>query len=105
MSYVAMHFVKVNGKMYTEGEIIDEPMDEAKVARLIAHGAIREETAPVQEAPKEEAPAAPVKKKRAAKTKPEPKAEPETEADEEAEAPEIDVLDGIVGAKRKKATR
>ena len=90
MSYVAMHFVKINGRMYTQGEIIDEVMEESKKLRLLEHGAIHE-IAPV---PQPETIMIPIKEKTAEKTIPE---EPAEEADDAADAPEIDIMDGIVG--------
>ena len=63
MSYIAMHFVKINGRMYTQGEIIDEVMEESKKLRLLEHGAIHE-IAPV---PQPETIMIPIKEKSAEK--------------------------------------
>lgn len=56
MSYIALHYVKVNGRMYMPAEIIDSPVDSAVAERLIGKGAIREEApsvSPVHEEARE----------------------------------------------------
>lgn len=103
--YIARHYVRVNGKMFTPGEVITEAIPNDKAIRLAALNAIdRIEAAPIQnergpapdgkqEDDKRED-AAPV-----ASGLPEPEEDDDTddaEDEEEAEAPEIDVTDGIV---------
>lgn len=94
--YIAKHYVRVNGKMYTRGEAIPDGLSADKVAWLMESGAI-EEFAPgyvaedtatePEEEPEPEQP-------EEAKTQEE---EPAEEVDEDAEVPEIDVMAGIVG--------
>lgn len=107
--YIARHYVNVNGKMFTPGEVITEKITEEKERFLMGHDAISKmETAPIQhergpapdgekESAKQEDDkqdyAAPVA---SALPEPEEADDMEDEADEDAEAPEIDVTDGIV---------
>ncbi len=104
MRYAAKHFVKIAGCMYTPGEIIDNPIPEDKLQRLLRLGAVEvivsldtepsawqdisasEETDVHDESP----------------TDPAPEEAPEAEEDE-AEAPEIDAMDGVVTAESQKA--
>ena len=103
--YIARHYVRVNGKMFTPGEVITEAILNDKAIRLAALNAIdRIDDAPIQnergpapdgkqEDSKQED-AAPV-----ASGLPEPEEDDDTddaEDETEAEAPEIDVTDGIV---------
>ena len=104
MSYVAMHFVKINGRMYTEGEIISEAMEESKKQRLLEHGAIREIAPAPEAAESRPLPEEPVKRPAKKAAKPAAPVE-DAEADEDAEVPEIDVMDGIVGARKRNARR
>lgn len=108
--YIARHYVNVNGKMFTPGEVITEKITEEQERFLMGHDAISKmETAPIQhergpvhdgkkESAKQEDDkqdyAAPV-----ASALPEPEEADDTddtEDEEDAEAPEIDVTDGIV---------
>lgn len=40
MSYTAKHFVKIAGRMYTPGEIIDNPIQGDKLQRLLRLNAV-----------------------------------------------------------------
>ena len=106
--YIARHYVRVNGKMFTPGEVITEAIPNDKAIRLAALNAIdRIEAAPIQN---ERGPA-PDGKQEDDKTEysapvasglPAPEEDDDendtddAEDEEEAEAPEIDVTDGIV---------
>ena len=80
--FIANHYVRVNGKVYTKGECIPEGLPTEKVEWLMRAGAIHEASAPVAGTPEEEP------------------------AEDEAAAPEIDVMSGIVqGEKSRKAGR
>ena len=104
--YIARHYVRVNGKMFTPGEVITEAIPDSKARRMLAIDAIsKTEDAHILN---ERGPAPDIKQENdkqdnaspVASAMPEPEeaddAEDEEEADEEAEAPEIDVMDGIV---------
>lgn len=93
--YIAKHYVRVNGKMYTRGETIPDGLSADKVAWLMESGAIEEFApgyAPEDTAPEPEEEPKPEQQEEAGT----PKEEPAEEADDEAEAPEIDVMAGIV---------
>ena len=116
MSYTAKHYVKIAGRKYTPGEIIDIPIPEEKLKRLLRLKAIApassadldpaDETAGSDEDGGKED----VRDSYASQPdnrgydpsgdpkEPRDEEEPTEEADEEAEAPEIDVMDGIVSA-------
>lgn len=117
MSYTAKHYVKIAGRKYTPGEIIDIPIPEEKLKRLLRLKAIApassadldpaDDTAGSDEDGGKEN----VRDNYASQLdnlgydpsgdpkEPQDEEEPtEEEADEEAEAPEIDVMDGIVSA-------
>lgn len=116
MSYTAKHYVKIAGRKYTPGEIIDIPIPEEKLKRLLRLKAIApassadldpaDETAGSDEDGGKED----VRDNYASQLdnlgydtsgdpkEPRDEEEPTEEADEEAEAPEIDVMDGIVSA-------
>lgn len=88
--YIATHYVRVNGKMFTRGEEITEELSEDKIEWLTRAGAIKE-VAPAISAKE------PAKEPEAEEEPQQDAQEIETEeADEEAEAPEIDVMAGIV---------
>lgn len=103
--YAARHYVRVNGKMFTPGEIITEKIDEDKAARLVRLSAIsmmadeaRTDMEPVKRGPAPEdtsvtdTPGMPDGEECSGK----PVEADVSEDEEEAEAPEIDVTDGIV---------
>jgi len=113
--YIARHYVRVNGKMFTPGEVITEKMTADKVAFLMEKDAINEiaDTSPSKQEGKlvdglqkengeQENNANQEQKNTESESDAEDEADEETEAedmdeaDEEAEAPEIDVTDGIV---------
>lgn len=103
MRYAAKHFVKIAGCMYTPGEIVDNPIPEDKLQRLLRLGAVEqldtsgaefsawqdvstsEETDAHDESPND----------------PAPEEAPDAEEDE-AEAPEIDAMVGVVTAESQK---
>ncbi len=98
MCYTAKHFVKIAGRMYTPGEIIDNPIPDDKLQRLLRLGAVEqidtsgaELSASVSSDAHDESP-----------TDPAPEEAPDAEEDE-AEAPEIDVMDGVVAPESQKA--
>lgn len=108
MRYAAKHYVSISGRKYTPGEIIDIPIPEEKLKRLLRLKAIERspiatpdpdaQSAVVENGGGEEGARSndvnqPIPKGEASLNK-----EPAEEADEEAEAPEIDVMDGIVSA-------
>jgi len=112
MSYIALHYVRVNRKMYTPGEIIHEEIPQEKSKRLLEKGAIREENPyrsfdyaaqlpaprvlPTEGIPED------IQERRLAPD-PQPGTEPEEEPEEGAEEPEpppeINIMEGIVEAK------
>ena len=96
--YVAKHYVRINGKMYLNGEKIPEELTAEKVAWLVEKGAI-EEVAPVDAAAEYTEP----EQENAEVEKPEEA--PEDETDEDMEAPEIDVMAGIVAEKQEEAPK
>ena len=92
MSYTAKHFVKIAGRMYTPGEIIDNPIPDDKLQRLLRLNAVEaietacsapEETDAREDLPTDTA--------------------PDEDGGEEVEMPEIDVMDGVVAAEAQKA--
>ena len=101
--YVALHYVRVNGKMYTRGEILPEGLPAEKIAWYQKAGAIeeiapvsnakemQEEYAPEQDPEDQDAEAIEIPED----TEPSEGTEEEPE-DEFEEAPEIDVMAGIV---------
>lgn len=117
MSYAAKHYVKIFGRKYTPGEMIDIPIPEEKLKRLLRLKAIApassadldpaDDTAGSDEDGGKEN----VRDNYASQLdnlgydpsgdpkEPQDEEEPtKEEADEEAEAPEIDVMGGIVSA-------
>jgi len=88
MQYVAIHYVKIAGRMYTPGEIFTAELPAEKEQRLITKGAIRAMPGEVKE------PEIPIESGITQSTSED---DDYGEADEtEDEAPEIDVMDGIV---------
>lgn len=115
MSYTAKHYVKIAGRKYTPGEIIDIPIPEEKLKRLLRLKAIAPISSAVLDPANDTAGGdeddgkEDVRDNYASQLdnlgydpsgdpkEPQDEEEPtEEEADEEAEAPEIDVMDGIV---------
>ena len=96
--YVAIHYVRVDGALYTPGEVINADIPEEKEKRLLEKGAIRKTGASFSD------PCIPVPDD--SLVLPEPEKQPDSaeetateEADEETEmedAPVIDVSDGII---------
>lgn len=96
--YVAIHYVRVNGVLYTPGEIINADIPKEKEKRLLEKGAIRKTGAsfsvPCVSAPYDTpAPAEPENQPESAE---ETEPEEADEEDESEEAPVIDVSDGII---------
>ena len=91
--YVATHYVRVNGKMYTRGEILPEGLPAEKIAWYQKTGAI-EEVAPASgaEDPQEET----LSEQEHDDQETESFEEVEEPDEELEEAPEIDVMAGIV---------
>jgi hypothetical protein len=89
MSYAAKHYVRLAGRMYTPGEVIDIPIPEEQRERLLRLNAIVQ----IAEPDTGQGEAA-----RDAYTEPPASAPDETDIAEDAEeeAPEIDVMDGII---------
>jgi hypothetical protein len=106
--YIALHYVSIGKRLYTKGEIINEPLTEEKTERLIRLGAIRagSEDRPVSvkgEPPLAEAqatedtPVDEADEDKAAEGETTEDEDSEDEAaEEEAAPPEIDVMDGLV---------
>lgn len=101
--YIANHYVRVNGKVYTSGERIPDGLPESKIRWLLEAGAVHEAVSAQEAAERME---------RADDTgmETQPAEEPEAyedsddpadmadedEPDDDAEAPEIDVMAGVV---------
>lgn len=49
--YTAIHYVRIGGRLYTPGEIINEAMEPQVVERLVRKGAIRPEAGEVDAMP------------------------------------------------------
>lgn len=103
MEYAAKHYVKITGQKFMPGEIIDIPIPEDKLPRLLKIGAVipLAPTAPitaVTDDGKENAPSGHDDRLEDMSNDSfdESKAESSVETDEDAEVPEIDVMDGIV---------
>lgn len=86
--YIARHYVRVNGTVYTKGERIPDGIPAEKIEWLLRAEAIEEAPAPASYIVPDEVHDEPA----------EEPAEVEEEADESIEAPEIDVMAGIVPA-------
>lgn len=102
--YIAKHYVRVNGKMYTKGETITDELSADKAMWLVEAGAI-EEVAPGLAAVRPETEAAMQPEQTAAQEAEPTEEAPEEEVDEEAEAPEIDVMAGIVAGGQEEAPK
>lgn len=109
MKFAAVHYVSVGKRMYTPGEVIDQPLDDAQIAHLCEKKAIRPigeipvtyvnipETPKINSDRKKEATEEETKKE--AKEETEGVTEDAAEAiDADAELIEIDAADGIVAA-------
>ena len=115
--FIAKHFVKISGRMFTPGEMIDIPIPEGKRERLQRLGAIKPYGVIL---PHEEDGADDVAHpdfggetsepnvdhnadEEAEMEDEEAEAEMDGEAEDAQEAPEIDVMDGIVAQPEKKS--
>ena len=102
MSYTAKHFVKIAGRMYTPGEIIDNPIPDDKLQRLLRLNAVEAiETVGAEPAAWQGIPAH--EEMDAHDESPTDTAPDEDDDGEEMEMPEIDVMDGVVTAEAQKA--
>ena len=97
--YIAESFVRVDGELYTKGEVLPEGLDEEKAAWLLSTGAIRESAYEPEEAPAPEPEPEPKKAVKAEKPKAKKAVEP---VYEDEEIPEIDAMEGIVKPKAEK---
>ena len=79
--YVAEHYVKLNGRLYVPGEVIEETLSAGERKWLLGVHAIFED-----------------------RPSPEEQTEPSERADKSAE-PEIDVMEGIVSPEKKTGRR
>lgn len=101
MSYTAKHFVKIAGRMYTPGEIIDNPIPDDKLQRLLRLNAVEAiETAGAEPVAWQDVPVH--KEMDAHDELPTDTAPDEDDGGEEVEMPEIDVMDGVVTAEAQK---
>lgn len=103
MEYAAKHYVKITGQKFMPGEIIDIPIPEDKLPRLLKIGAVipLAPTAPITAVTDDGKENAPNDyddrlEDMSNDSFDESKAESGVETDEDAEVPEIDVMDGIV---------
>ena len=103
MQYTAIHYVTVDGKFITRGEIFDSELDEAQEERLIRLGAIRKADAP---APDSEEPAQDAAMDAETGEAAQDAEAPETVEDAE-ETLEIDPMDAVIPAEapKKKSRR
>lgn len=102
MSYAAKHFVKIAGRMYTPGEIIDNPIPDDKLQRLLRLNAVEAiEAVGAEPATWKDVPAH--EEMDARDELPTDTAPDEDDSSEEVEMPEIDVMDGVVTAEAQKA--
>lgn len=103
MSYTAKHYVRISGRKFTPGEIIDIPIPEEKLERLLRLNAIEHNTicAIAREVPDtdesaDERGAGQSDTEDEAGSSDRMESAATEEGDEAEEAPEIDVMDGIV---------
>jgi len=102
---VANHYVRVGGRLYTQGEIIEMPLDEEQKARLARIGAITVREAARQEAPTPKEAPKPEKPQRAPRAKAEPVIQPALDDEavaEDVDIPEIAVADVVKPRRRTK---
>ncbi len=108
--YVAKHYVRVNGVIYTRGEIIESDLPAEKAERLLRLNAIEEigtqntvpqpEPASEPNTEKQEQPEPASEPKKAEETEQQP--EPDNPIPEQDDPiPEINITDGIVDDKTK----
>ena len=90
--YIAKHYVSVNGRMYSPGEVFSEDIPKSKEDWLRSKGAIEPAGCTAQEVFEENG----ISDTEDLETEEPETEEPETEETEEA--PEIDVMDGICAA-------
>ena len=103
MSYTAKHYVRISGRKFTPGEIIDIPIPEEKLERLLRLNAIeRNAICSIVDAPDDTDESADERGAGQSDTEDEAGASERMEyattdgSEEVEEAPEIDVMDGIV---------
>lgn len=112
MSYVAKHYVKISGRRFTPGEIIDMPIPEEKLLRLLRLRAIVRQPDAIDDPDDGKGEDEAKDAHQTAKGQSEdssaipsdslqdetPEDEEKRDEAEEEHAPEIDVMDGIVSA-------
>lgn len=104
MSYTAKHYVRISGRKFTPGEIIDIPIPEEKLERLLRLNAIERNTifSIADEVPDDTDESADERGDGQSDTEDEAGSSDRMdiaateEGDEAEEAPEIDVMDGII---------
>lgn len=103
MSYTAKHYVRISGRKFTPGEIIDIPIPEEKLERLLRLNAIeRNAICSIVEVPDDTDESADERGAGQSDTEDEAGSSDRMdnaateESDEAEEAPEIDVMDGII---------
>lgn len=103
MSYTAKHYVRISGRRFTPGEIIDIPIPEKKLERLLRLNAIERNTiCSVVEVPDgtdeiaDERGAGQSDTEDDADSSDSMESTATDESEEAEEAPEIDVMDGII---------
>lgn len=107
MDYLARHFVKIAGRVYTPGEIIDRPIPQEKLSRLLRIGAVTFIASttgrgdriydPEAALPEARGSMRPWPDKDAASVEDAPQESGTAEGIQE-EAPEIDAMDGVIAA-------
>lgn len=95
MEYAAKHYVKITGQKFMPGEIIDIPIPEDKLPRLLKIGAVIPLAPTASNAFDSQLEDVNGDSSGDSKDTPD-EAESNVETDEDAEVPEIDVMDGIV---------
>lgn len=96
--YVAIHYVRVDGALYTPGEVINADIPEEKEKRLLEKGAIRKTGASfsVSHVPALHDTPAPSEPEKQPDSAEETATEETDEETEMEDAPVIDVSDGII---------
>lgn len=107
MDYLARHFVKIAGRVYTPGEIIDIPIPHEKLSRLLRIGAVTFIASTTGRGDRIYEPEAALPEARGSMR---PWPDKDTASGEDApqesgaadgireEAPEIDAMDGVIAA-------
>lgn len=111
MSYTAKHFVRIAGRMYTPGEIIDNPIPDDKLQRLLRLGAVATRATADEAVDATLTEPRDVLKDDTGENREIPDGgetdeddSDEDDSDEDAEVPEIDAMDGVVPAEARTET-